>query len=325
MILADKIIALRKKHGMSQEELAEKINVSRQSVSKWEGAQSIPDLDRIIQLSQLFGVSTDYLLKDDIDEEQPVADTYTPSRKISLEEANGYVAHSRKTSVMIAIATFLCIISPITLVVLSGLSEILAFSGTVAAAVGIAALLVLVAGAVGIYIYVGFLGEKYSYLNSAFDREYGVEGAINEKKKAMGPAFAKMNIIATVLCVLAALPLIIFGTLENEIMTVISVGILLTIVGAAVMLFIIAGVRKGALEQLLTGGALDEDDEEEDSKLKEAVESAYWSIALAGYLAWSFISGDWSKTWIVWPIAGVLFGVAEAIVSVIDSKSKKEK
>ena len=66
MILADKIIALRKKHGMSQEELAEKINVSRQSVSKWEGAQSIPDLDRIIQLSQLFGVSTDYLLTGDI-------------------------------------------------------------------------------------------------------------------------------------------------------------------------------------------------------------------------------------------------------------------
>ena len=50
MILADKIIYLRKKCGWSQEELAEKMNVSRQSISKWEGAQSVPDLDKILKL-----------------------------------------------------------------------------------------------------------------------------------------------------------------------------------------------------------------------------------------------------------------------------------
>lgn len=64
MIFADKLILLRKKAGWSQEELAEQMNVTRQSVSKWEGAQSIPDLEKIIKLSQLFGVSTDYLLKE---------------------------------------------------------------------------------------------------------------------------------------------------------------------------------------------------------------------------------------------------------------------
>lgn len=65
MIFADKLITLRKKAGWSQEELAEKLNVTRQSVSKWEGAQSVPDIDKILQLSCLFGVTTDYLLKDD--------------------------------------------------------------------------------------------------------------------------------------------------------------------------------------------------------------------------------------------------------------------
>ena len=64
MILADKIIELRKKNGWSQEDLAEKLDVSRQSISKWEGAQSIPDMNRIIAMSQIFGVSTDVLLKD---------------------------------------------------------------------------------------------------------------------------------------------------------------------------------------------------------------------------------------------------------------------
>ena len=67
MILADKIIELRKKNGWSQEELAEKLDVSRQSISKWESAQSIPDMNRIIAMSQIFGVSTDVLLKDELE------------------------------------------------------------------------------------------------------------------------------------------------------------------------------------------------------------------------------------------------------------------
>ena len=67
MILSEKIIMLRKKYGWSQEELAERLDISRQSVSKWEQAQSIPDLDKIIQLSTFFNVSTDYLIKDEIE------------------------------------------------------------------------------------------------------------------------------------------------------------------------------------------------------------------------------------------------------------------
>ena len=70
MILADKIIDLRKKNGWSQEELAEKLGVTRQSNSKYEGAQSVPDLDKIIKLSEIFGVTTDYLLRDDAETEE---------------------------------------------------------------------------------------------------------------------------------------------------------------------------------------------------------------------------------------------------------------
>ena len=67
MIFADKLIRLRKQAGLSQEELASELNISRQSVSKWEQAQSISDLDKIIQLSTFFNVSTDYLIKDQIE------------------------------------------------------------------------------------------------------------------------------------------------------------------------------------------------------------------------------------------------------------------
>ena len=63
MILADKIIENRKKNGWSQEELANRLGVSRQSVSKWESAQAVPDLKKILQLAEVFGVTTDYLFR----------------------------------------------------------------------------------------------------------------------------------------------------------------------------------------------------------------------------------------------------------------------
>ena len=67
MILAEKIAQLRKQKGWSQEELANRLQVSRQAVSKWEGGASIPDLDKILKLSALFEVTTDYLLKDTLE------------------------------------------------------------------------------------------------------------------------------------------------------------------------------------------------------------------------------------------------------------------
>ena len=69
MTLAEKILSLRTERGMSQDDLAEKLDVSRQSVSKWETAQSTPDLDKIIKLANLFGVTVDELVRDEESED----------------------------------------------------------------------------------------------------------------------------------------------------------------------------------------------------------------------------------------------------------------
>ena len=63
MNVADRIQALRKQHGMSQEQLADAVGVSRQAVSKWESEQASPDLDKVVIMSDLFEVTTDYILK----------------------------------------------------------------------------------------------------------------------------------------------------------------------------------------------------------------------------------------------------------------------
>ena len=153
MIFADKLIALRKKAGWSQEELAQQLNVSRQSVSKWEGAQSVPDIDKILQLSRLFGVTTDYLLKDDMGEPEytqsdPTSDA--PLRRVTMEEASGYLAQQKKDAPKLALAGFMCVVSPAPLIMLSAMSEYSRFgvSENAAAGIGMSVLLVLVAAAV---------------------------------------------------------------------------------------------------------------------------------------------------------------------------------
>lgn len=72
MKLSEKILSLRKQHGISQEELAEKLNVSRQAISRWEVGSAQPDASNVLHLSKLFGVTTDYLLNDDYESDHDV-------------------------------------------------------------------------------------------------------------------------------------------------------------------------------------------------------------------------------------------------------------
>ena len=154
MIFADKLITLRKKAGWSQEELAEKLNVTRQSVSKWEGAQSVPDIDKILQLSCLFGVTTDYLLKDDAAEPEYTEDDTSPLPRVTLAQANDYLAKARANAPKLALATALCVVSPIPLLALVALSEAGLFGiwDDLAGGIGLIALLVIIAAAVAIFM-----------------------------------------------------------------------------------------------------------------------------------------------------------------------------
>lgn len=86
MKLSDKIIELRKSKAMTQEELAERLNVSRQAVSRWESGSVMPDAGNILQLSKLFGVTTDYLLHDDYRSDNDI-----PSVKAIQSDYSGQV------------------------------------------------------------------------------------------------------------------------------------------------------------------------------------------------------------------------------------------
>ena len=326
MILADKIIQLRKKNGWSQEELAERLNVSRQAVSKWEMAQTIPDLDRILQMSQLFGVTTDYLLKDEIEEEE-FSDTPipTPVKRVSLEEANCYLAQRDRASVRIALATFLCILAVIPMLLLGGASDLGVWPITeeIAGTVGILTLICIVAAAVAVFLYCGFQNQPYDYLEDGteFELEYGVHGIVSERQKAFQPTYVKCNIFATCICMLSPLPLILAAFTGREFLTIVMLTVTMLLAGLGVMLFIVAGVRKGATQRLLREGDFTPKKKGRKNRLKEALDTLYWMLLVGGYLCWSFLSGDWHVTWVVFPIGGVINAALNAIFDLVaDSK-----
>ena len=120
MILAEKIMEMRKKNGWSQEELAYQLGVSRQSVSKWESGASIPDLERILKLSQIFGVSTDYLLKEEIEMVPEIVSAQTEQpegaaalRRVSMEEATEFMEARIRSAKHMALAVAACVLSKV--------------------------------------------------------------------------------------------------------------------------------------------------------------------------------------------------------------------
>ena len=319
MILADKIIEERKKNGWSQEELASKLGVSRQAVSKWESAGSIPDLKRIIQMSELFGVTTDYLLKDEIEEEPLNEYTETNTIKVSMEEANQYLDMKSKGSRIVANATSLCILSPVPLIVLGTMTEdhIL---------IGFSLVLLLVLVAIAVYLFVNY-GLRESHMQhlekEIFETEYGVPGMVRERREQYESTFTRNIAIGVVLCILSAIPTIMAGVMEVEDYTSgISVGLLLIIVSIGVNILIRAGMIKSSYDTLLQEGEYTIE-EKHLKKKTDAFSGAYWCLMVAIYLGWSFWTNNWKFTWIIWPVAGVLYAAVLGLVKMtIEGREK---
>lgn len=332
MILADKIIDLRKKAGWSQEELAEKLAVTRQSVSKWEGAQSIPDMDKVVQMSRLFGVTTDYLLKDEIETAEPTVtedDRRPPLRRVTIGEASDYLALRRTAAPKMALATMLCIFSPIALIGLAAVSElsvsVFPVREGVAAGIGLCALLILVAIAVVLFMDCGNKAKEYEFLEKEpFETEYGVTGMVKERQKAFKPTYDHMNTIGTVLCVLSVLPLFatMAFTVGVDFFMTMAVCLLLAVVGIGVYFFVYGGTIYSSMEKLLEEGDYTRR-EKSQKNITGPVSVIYWLVATAIFMIYTFGpkgNGQPRYSWIIWAVAGVLYAAVLAGIKLIRNR-----
>lgn len=331
MIFADKLIELRKKSGWSQEELAEKLDVTRQSVSKWEGAQSIPELSKILQLAQLFGVTTDYLLRDEIEAAEPaeVEEWDRPAlRRVSMEQADAFLRVKRETGKWVALGAALCILSPICLILLAAASETqrLPLGENAAAGLGMVILLLMVVPAVAMFILCGGKTKPYEFLEyEPFETEYGVTGMVRERQKQYRDTYTRCNMLGVCGCILAVIPLfagMIFS--GNEFFLCGMLCLMFALLSVSVAVLIVVGVNWASMEKLLEEGDYTRSKKEEHVSLAP-MSAAYWMLATALYLILLLSvdrRGVWDGSWIVWPVAGVLFVPARVLCAALLRRRK---
>ncbi len=318
MILADKIIYLRKRAEWSQEELAEQMGVSRQSISKWEGAQSIPDMNRILKLAQIFDVSTDFLLKDELGPEQltpsVASDAPEGTVAVDLETAGAYLDMRERIASKTALGVMLCILSPVMLIVLGGACAAarIPVNENQAMGAGLMVLMILVAAAVALFIRTSMQDERYqAFKDHPIETAYGVAGMVRERRDAYESTHTRRMMVGVSLCVLACVPLFALGMMhpDNVFLNALGVGFLLVIVAIGVYWIVETATIWESYQVLL-----EERDYTRQSKaFTQRIGGVYWSVITAGYLLVSFVTGAWGLTWIIWPVAGVIYGAVAEI------------
>lgn len=368
-MITEKIVELRKERGWSQEQLAEQLGISRQSVSKWESGMAVPDLDRIIKMSDLFGVSVDYLVKDDTqsyansgaggmgagnempEKEQFYAETNDVSgrrqfyaetddvsggRVVSAQEAESYMDLVEQTSKKIAAGVTLCILSPVLLIFLCGLADnsYLGVTEGLATGAGVSVLLCIVTAAVSLFILNGLKLQKYEYL----EKEKVVideltKAAVEKRKNGYEPRFQKGIAVGVIICIISVIPLVGSACLlpvgdtniensSNGLLVICSVALLLIMVSVGANILVRVSTVWGSYQKLLQEGDYTETMKADNEKI-EAWAGIYWCIVTAIYLAISFTGAlNWGRSWIIWPVAGVIFGAICGIIRIVSAGKK---
>lgn len=334
MIISEKIMSLRKQYGWSQEELADLVGVSRQSVSKWESATSMPDIQKIIKMSEVFGVSVDYLLKDEIDlpessnaetTEDIASDVEKPIKTVSLEEANEYLEESYKQANRIAGAVGLFIISPVAYILAENFAN--ENNRKLLERISLAAMFIIIAIGVALCILSSFALSKYEYLSKdELKLGYGVEAAVKHRYAPFKEVIGQKIAVGVFLCIVGVLPGIIFDDSDKRFSQFENAAWALTLimVAAGVYTFVKVGIIGGSYKKLLQEGDYTPYNKRIEQKMAP-IAGAYWIIITAIYLTLGFLFNYWNKAWVIWPIAGLLYGLFYKICEVFLSKKDYDK
>ena len=283
-------------------------------------------MDKVVQMSRLFGVTTDFLLKDELEIEEHTQSEpmdEPPLRRVTMEEASAYLALRRAAAPKMALATFLCIISPVALLILAAMSEVSRFgiSENAASGIGLCVLLVLVAIGVALFLTCSARVRDFAFLEEEpFETEYGVSGMVKERMQDFAGTYSRLNITGTVLCILSAVPLFVSMCMETaDVVYVAAVCLLLIIAGIGCVAFTYGGTIHASMERLLEEGDYTRQQKSRRG-VKGAISTIYWLLVTAIFMWYTFGpsgNGQARYSWFIWAIAGVLYAAVMLVVNLI--------
>lgn len=249
--------------------------------------------------------------------EDEITAEQTSMRRVTMDEAVHFLDTKKRDAATIANAVSMCVLSPVLLILVGAMTEEARFriSEKFAAIIGLVFLFGMIAAAVYLFITCGIRENKLEVFEKEnFETEHGVSELIREKSDSFDPLFAKGLALGVVCCILSVVPLVIAGVMDApDYLLGVFVVVLLGMIAVGVNMIIRAGMTKSSFDMLLQEGEYSRSEKRAKKKM-EALSSIYWSLMTVIYLGWSFWTMRWDFTWIVWPIAGVLFGVISAII-----------
>lgn len=337
MYFAKNLQYLRKRDKITQEELADRLGVSRQSVSKWETGEAYPETDTLILLCDLFGESLDRLLRSDVTAdasaekfgETPV-ETAADQEPQPFTDGREYSAQVNRFSRAVAFGVFLVLLGVAVCVALTGVSFLLGEKlRELTATFGGVAVVAFVAVAVFLFMFGGMRYDK-------FRKEHPVMGEVFDEREIS--AFTKKFTIVMPCLIsgilLDAVYLIVFTTLIDQSVIAVSNADAAYCFVTAVFLAVLAVLAGGIVWLGIQHGKYRVDEYNKQSaergcgaparsKLKDAVCGAVMMTATAVFLVLGFVCGWWHPGWVVFPVGGIICGIIGAFMDAKDDHKNK--
>ncbi|MFD5599863.1 permease prefix domain 1-containing protein [Leucobacter sp. NPDC058333] len=243
---------------------------------------------------------------------------------ITLDEAQAYADAQQRIRFRVSAAIMLFVVSPATLIFLPTAAEAGVVPITESAGVFIGLLMLLALVAVGVMLFLSTSREMKPHERIA-EGKFAANPLATHWANALAEQYERRRIralqVAIALWILSPMPLIAFGLFmgddpEGSIWSVIGVVIVLVIVAAGLGVLLPQAWAHTVAERISSGkdssrgGASGSADDERS--IVSVIAAFYWPLLTAIFLAWSFIGDAWSRSWIVWPVGGVLFAAIAA-------------
>ncbi len=294
---------LRKKKEMTQEELAERMAVSRQTVSKWESDNAYPEMEKLIALCELFSCTMDALVRGDLttEEEPPHPKVPAAPSPEKTETAHLYDAHMNRFSLAIAGAVGLILLAVGALIFLCALFE----QNEIISGVIVAGFLLFLAIAIAIFIFAGISHETFTKKHPVMERIY-TDDKIARYDRLFSVLIA--GAVATILIGVATLIVLCVIFSENALMCTGAVSIFFLFLTAAVPVLVWAGIQKDKYDIESYNREI-EKERNPRHELGDKLCGTVMLLATIAFLLMGFLGNLWHPAWVVFPIGGCLCGV----------------
>ncbi len=292
MSISENLQILRKTKNMSQEELAEKLNVSRQAVSKWESGSGYPETEKIISICEIFDCSMDELVKGKIANDLK-------------EEKSNYDSVMTSTARGIAIGVGITILGAAIMMTIMGMG----LGGEQSPFIGVIAVLVAVVFAVPMFIVYGTRNENFIKKNPKVANVYS-EAEI-EKGNSKYTLLLACGISIVLLGVIAMFVLMGLKVFDES--NTLPVAVLLYFVAIGVTTLVYSGKMKEKFDIETYNKQNTEEAQAESNKIGKVC-GVIMLIATAIFLTLGFTLNLWYINWVVFPIGGILCGIVATIM-----------